>query len=51
MLRCDNPSTKNGPPPFDEGGFGYVSKNRTVHEAPNQPDDLKKIIKLTAGEI
>ena len=30
---------------------GSVSKNLTAHEAPNQPDDLKKIIKLTAAEI
>ena len=30
---------------------GYVSKNRTAHEAEIQPDDIKKIIKLTAGEI
>lgn len=30
---------------------GYVSKNRTAHEAEIQPDDIKKIIKLTAGDI
>ena len=30
---------------------GYESKNRTAHEASVQPDDLRKIIKLTAGEI
>ena len=30
---------------------GYVSKNRTAHEAEIQPDDIRKIIKLSAGDI
>ena len=30
---------------------GYESKNRTAHEAEIQPDDIKKIILLTKGEI
>ncbi|MBQ8738462.1 MAG: RNHCP domain-containing protein [Clostridia bacterium] len=30
---------------------GYESKNRTAHEASVQPDDIKKIIKLTAGKL
>ena len=30
---------------------GEVKRNRAATEAKNQPDDIKKIIKLTAGEI
>ena len=30
---------------------GYVSKNRSAHEAKEQPDNLSKLIKLTAGDI
>ena len=30
---------------------GYVSRNRAANEAKDQPDDIRKIIKLTAGEI
>ena len=30
---------------------GEIKRNRTAHEAPVQPDDLKKIIKLTVGKM
>jgi hypothetical protein len=28
---------------------GEIKRNKSAHEAKNQPDDIKKIIKLTAG--
>ena len=30
---------------------GEIKRNRTCHEAKTQPDDIRLIIKLTAGEI
>ena len=30
---------------------GEIKRNKAATEAKNQPDDIKKIIKLTAGEI
>ena len=30
---------------------GEIKRNRTAHESLVQPDDLKKIIKLTAGQL
>ena len=28
---------------------GEIKRNKSAHEAKNQPDDIRKIIKLTAG--
>ena len=28
---------------------GEIKRNKAAHEAKNQPDDIKKLIKLTAG--
>ena len=30
---------------------GEIKRNKAAHEAKTQPDDIKKIIKLTAGSL